>query len=196
MGTFSALLALCEGNLPVTSEFPSQRPVMWSFDVFFDLCLNKGLSKQLSRRRWFETPSRPLCSYSKNHRRGPHFFPFFVVVTYQSILPICFRVTSLALGQSYDCPSASNATLKNMGKYIPWIHWMETDDIVKTIQNCVLTVYSGTCIMRLGKSYYKHINFIICLARLYKIMFFFPVMKDHLSWETTKISGRFIQVPL
>ena len=42
--------------LPVTGEFPSQRPVMWSFDVFFDLGLNKWLSKQ-SRRWWFETLS-------------------------------------------------------------------------------------------------------------------------------------------
>ena len=32
------------------------------------------------------------------------------------ILPIFFRVTSLALGQSYDCPSASEVTLKYMGK--------------------------------------------------------------------------------
>ena len=30
---------------PVTTEFPAQRPVTWSFDVFFDLCLNKQLSK-------------------------------------------------------------------------------------------------------------------------------------------------------
>ena len=39
METFSALLALCAGNSPVTGEFPSQRPVTWSFDVFFDLSL-------------------------------------------------------------------------------------------------------------------------------------------------------------
>ena len=37
---------LCLGNSPVTCEFPSQRPVTQSFDVFFDLCLNKLLSKQ------------------------------------------------------------------------------------------------------------------------------------------------------
>ena len=42
-----------------TGEFPSQRPVTRSFDVFFDLRLNKRLSKQ-SRRRWFETQLRPL----------------------------------------------------------------------------------------------------------------------------------------
>ena len=46
METFSALLALCAGNSPVTGEFPSQWPVTWSFDVFFDLCLNKWLTKQ------------------------------------------------------------------------------------------------------------------------------------------------------
>ena len=36
---------LC-GNSPVTGEFPAQRPVTRSFDVFFDLRLNKRLSKQ------------------------------------------------------------------------------------------------------------------------------------------------------
>ena len=56
MKTFSALLALCEGNSPVTGEFPSQRPVTRSFDVFFDLRLNNRLNKP-SIRWWFETPS-------------------------------------------------------------------------------------------------------------------------------------------
>ena len=40
MEKFSALLALCEVNSPVTGEFPSQRPAMRSFNVFFDLRLN------------------------------------------------------------------------------------------------------------------------------------------------------------
>ena len=39
METFSALLAICVGNSPVTVEFPTQRPVARSFDVFFDLGL-------------------------------------------------------------------------------------------------------------------------------------------------------------
>ena len=43
----------------VIGEFPSQRPVMWSFDVFFDLHLNKRLSKQ-SRCQWFEMQSYSL----------------------------------------------------------------------------------------------------------------------------------------
>ena len=45
-GTFSVLQVLCEGNPPATGGFLSQKPVTWSFDVFFDLHLNKRLSKQ------------------------------------------------------------------------------------------------------------------------------------------------------
>ena len=44
--TSSALLAICAGNSPVTGEFPAQRPVTRSFDVFFDLRPNKQLNKQ------------------------------------------------------------------------------------------------------------------------------------------------------
>ena len=59
METFSALLAICAGNSPASGEFPAQRPVTRSFDVFFDLCLNKRLRKQ-SWGWWFETLSSPL----------------------------------------------------------------------------------------------------------------------------------------
>ena len=59
MTTFSTLLAICAGNLPVNGEFPAQRPVTRSFDVVFDLRLNKRLSNQWWGW-WFETLSRPL----------------------------------------------------------------------------------------------------------------------------------------
>ena len=58
METFSALLAIYAGNSLVPGEFPAQRPVTRSFDVFFDLRLNKRISKQ-SWGWWFETLSRP-----------------------------------------------------------------------------------------------------------------------------------------
>ena len=45
MEAFSMLLALCVVNSPITIEFPLQIPVTRSFDVFFDLHLNKRLSK-------------------------------------------------------------------------------------------------------------------------------------------------------
>ena len=42
METFSMLLAICAGNSPVPGEFPTQRPVTRSFDVFFDLARING----------------------------------------------------------------------------------------------------------------------------------------------------------
>ena len=45
---------LC-GEFTGPGEFPTQRPAMRSFDVFFDLRLNKWLSKQ-PWGWWFETP--------------------------------------------------------------------------------------------------------------------------------------------
>ena len=87
-GKKSALRALCAGNSPVTGEFPSQRPVTQSFDVFVDLrrlkmhsfmiCLivlpllihaYKRLSKQ-SRRWRFETLSRPSWRHCNGNASG------------------------------------------------------------------------------------------------------------------------------
>ena len=79
METFSALLALCAGNSPVPGEFPAQRPVTRSFDVFFDLRPNKRLSKH-SRGWWFETLSSPLW----RHRNDKTYFqsaPFLLQVS-------------------------------------------------------------------------------------------------------------------
>ena len=58
-GNISALLAFCVGNSPVTGEFPTQRSVKRSFDVFLNLRHNKRLSEQ-SLGWWSETPSCSL----------------------------------------------------------------------------------------------------------------------------------------
>ena len=64
IGTFSALLALCVGNSPVTGEF--QLTKASDFYVFLDLCLNKRLSKQ-SLGWWFVTPSCSLWRHCNAH---------------------------------------------------------------------------------------------------------------------------------
>ena len=71
METFSALLAICAGNSPVTGEFPAQRSVTQSFG----LRLNKRLVKQWWGW-WFETPSRQLWRHSDDvcvHELGSHY---------------------------------------------------------------------------------------------------------------------------
>ena len=55
---FRVIGHLC-GEFTGPGEFPTQRPVTRSFDVFFDQRLNKRLSKQ-PWGWWFETPSWSL----------------------------------------------------------------------------------------------------------------------------------------
>ena len=50
---------LCEGNSPITSEFPLRRASNACFDIFCNISLNKWLNKQLSGW-WFEM-SWPSC---------------------------------------------------------------------------------------------------------------------------------------
>ena len=94
MEAFSALLAIRAGNSPVSGEFPAQRPVTRSFDIFFDLRLNKRLSKQ-SWGWWFETLSHPLwcqCNDKKYQSRviGPFFYYLFIYLFIYLILFIFF----------------------------------------------------------------------------------------------------------
>ena len=59
---------LC-GEFTGPGEFPTQRPVTRSFDVFFDLRLNKRLSKQ-PWGWWFETPSWSLWRHCNGVMRN------------------------------------------------------------------------------------------------------------------------------
>ena len=99
ISTLPVVTGLFAGNSPVPGEFPSQRPAARSFDVFFDLCLNKQLSKQ-SRRWWFETPSRPLWRHCNeaSHRmvnRSPVAHTLSTIKQYHVILynkSFCFFI--------------------------------------------------------------------------------------------------------
>ena len=69
METFSALLAICTGNSPVTGEFPPQRPVTPSFDVFFDLRLNKRLSNSVVSV-WFPKCQSGILEWIEQNYKG------------------------------------------------------------------------------------------------------------------------------
>ena len=134
MEAFSALLVICAGNTPVSGKFPIQRPVTRSFDVFFDLHLNKRLSKQ-SWGWWFETPSWSLWPH-RNCRNVLTWKNNVYHYSYSIYYEICIRITlcrvSLRFGASrlypysaelyycrseltYACPIASDVTLKHIG---------------------------------------------------------------------------------
>ena len=57
--------------------------------------------------------------------------------------PISIRLTSLALWQSDDCPSASKATLMNMDKYFIWIHYEQLHNHNKAKHNKTVCIFLG-----------------------------------------------------
>ena len=57
--------------------------------------------------------------------------------------PISIRLTSLALWQSNDCPSASKATLMNMDKYFMWIHYERLHNHNKAKHNKTVCIFHG-----------------------------------------------------
>ena len=111
-----------------TSEFPTQRLVTRSFDVFFDLHLNKWLSKQWWGW-WFETPSPPL----RRHCNGTSKVPT-ATVDYESHLPgIHYKLFSLTQNNniqwkyffetpnfSIDTFEANNFPENSIYEHYPW----------------------------------------------------------------------------
>ena len=57
--------------------------------------------------------------------------------------PISIRLTSLALWQSNDCPSASKATLMNMDKYFMWIDYERLHNHNKAKHNKTVCIFLG-----------------------------------------------------
>ena len=89
------LLVNCAGNSLVIGEFLAQRPVTRSFDVFFDLRLNKRLSKQ-SWGWWFEMPSHPLWRHYNVKRQSASNY----VIVPQYLCALCFYIFDVPLMNS------------------------------------------------------------------------------------------------
>ena len=93
---------LC-GEFTGPDEFPAQRPVTRSFDVFFDMCLNKRLSHQ-PWGWWFETPPWSLW----HQCNGESLFPvesYFLSTIGLSVSPFNqFMIQN----QCFDCVHSSH----------------------------------------------------------------------------------------
>ena len=100
METFSALLAICAGNSPVTGEFPAQTPVTRSVDGFFDQRLNKRLSEQCWGW-WFETPSCPLWCHCIAPRAQAH--PILRAITLRSGRAFLLDTLNCGLRMCREC---------------------------------------------------------------------------------------------
>ena len=107
METFPALPVLCTGNSPVTSEFPSQRPVTPRFDVSLHQRLNKRLNKQ-SWGWWFQNSimTGPTDILTLNtlrprlngrHFAGDHFKHIFFIATVRIAITIARKFVPISV---------------------------------------------------------------------------------------------------
>ena len=80
--------------------------------------------------------------YPKKYAQG---FCFAVLCCGYTLtdFPISIRLTSLALWQSNDCPSASKATLMNMDKYFMCIHYERLHNHNKAKHNKTVCIFLG-----------------------------------------------------
>ena len=78
--------------------------------------------------------------YAKKYAHG---FCFAVLCCGYTLtdFPISIRLSSLALWQSNDCPSASKATLMNMDKYFMWIHYERLHNPNKAKHNKTVCIF-------------------------------------------------------
>ena len=88
------------------------------------------------------TKSMSCTVYPKKYAHG---FCFAVLCCGYTLTdcPISIRLTSLALWQSSDCPSASKATLMNMDKYFMWIHYERLHNHNKAKHNKTVCIFLG-----------------------------------------------------
>ena len=78
-------------------------------------------------------------------KKYAHCFCFAVLCCGYTVtdFPISIRLTSLALWQSNDCPSASKATLMNMDKYFMWIYYERLHNHNKAKHNKTVCIFLG-----------------------------------------------------
>ena len=78
-------------------------------------------------------------------KKYAHVFCFAVLCCGYTLtdFPISIRLTSLALWQSNDCPSASKATLVNMDKYFMRIHYERLHNHNKAKHNTTVCIFLG-----------------------------------------------------
>ena len=94
---------------------------------------------------WFPSGRISATCATVYPKKYAHGFCFAVLCCGYTLtdFPISIRLTSLALGQSNDCPSASKETLMNMDKYFMWIHYERLYNHNKAKHNKTVCIFLG-----------------------------------------------------
>ena len=110
--------------------------------IFYHCGLRNERTLSANDRRHY---IRNRLSYTVYPKKYAHGFCFAVLCCGYTLtdFSISIRLTSLALWQSNDCPSASKATLVNMDKYFIWIHYERLRNHNKAKHNKTVCIFLG-----------------------------------------------------
>ena len=99
---------------------------------------------------WNEDDDGSQAVHTVYPKKYGHGFCFAVLCCGYTLtdFPMSIRLTSLALWQSNDCPSASKATLMNMDKYFMWIHYERLHNHNKAKHNKTMCIFLGIYCIR------------------------------------------------
>ena len=118
---------------------------MWQFVHWLDWW-DRVSPQCLNWIDWF-IPLWQWCWWARTvyPKKYAHGFCFAVLCCGYTLtdFPISIRLTSLALWQSNDCPSASKATLMHMDKYFMWIHCERLHNHNKAKHNKTVCIFLG-----------------------------------------------------
>ena len=111
---------------------------IWGYELIPSELSNLNLVREI----WKGMYHFIITVYPKKYAHG---FCFAVLCCGYTLtdFPISIRLTSLALWQSNDCPSASKATLMNMDKYFMWIHYERLHNHNKAKHNKTVCIFLG-----------------------------------------------------
>ena len=106
---------------------------------------DRGLKKHTKKPKKPNKLVRITVQHTVYPKKYAHGFCFAVLCCGYTLtdFPISIRLTSLALWQSLDCPSASKATLMNMDKYFMWIHYERLNKHNKAKHNKTVCIFLG-----------------------------------------------------
>ena len=115
-------------------------------------------------------PARSV-TYPKKYAHGFCFAVLCCGYTLTDFL-ISIRLTSLALWQSNDCPSASKATLMNMDKYFMWINYERLHYHNKAKHNKTVCIFLGIYCRCGILQWYHMIHLCWCWCMHYCFLYF------------------------
>ena len=141
--------------LPIETEYS----FLVKVENYAKMLSRDAIRKCIGERDTFGIPGNRLCpivartqlktgfktTNTRNPKKYAHGFCFAVLFCGYTLtdFPISIRLTSLALWQSNDCPSASKATLMNMDKYFMWIHYERLHNHNKAKHDKTVCIFLG-----------------------------------------------------